>query len=185
MKYTCYTYISGCIHCMLVYIVLLTHWGRETHIRVGKLTIIASCNGLSPGRRQAIIWTNAGILLIGPLGTNFNEILIDIHTFSFKKMHLKMSSAKWRPFCLGLNVLTTQWYMNIHCKFTITCHDWTRISLMLPASGWFWSSYGTLLHVYRVTHMFMSPNMAMLFILRVRSIPGDTANRIYWAWMHK
>ena len=54
----------------------LTHWGRETHICVGKLTIIASDNGLSPGRRQAIIWTNAGILLIGPLGTNFNGILI-------------------------------------------------------------------------------------------------------------
>ena len=73
---------------------------------VGKWTIIASDNGLSPGRRQAIIWTNTGILLIGPLGTNFNEILIEIQTFSFKKMHLKMSSAKWRPFCLGLNVLT-------------------------------------------------------------------------------
>ena len=52
----------------------LTHWGRETHICVSKLTIIASDNGLSPGRRQAIIWTNVGILLIGPLGTNFNEI---------------------------------------------------------------------------------------------------------------
>ena len=76
-----------------------------THTCVGKLTIIASDNGLSPGRRQAIIWTNAGILLIGPLGTKFNGILIEIHTFSFKKMHLKMSSAKWRPFCLGLNVL--------------------------------------------------------------------------------
>ena len=76
-----------------------------THICVGKLTIIGSDNGLSPGRRQAIIWTNDGILLIGPLGTNFSEILIEIHTFSFKKMHLKMSSWKWRPFCLGLNVL--------------------------------------------------------------------------------
>ena len=82
----------------------LTHWGRVTHIFVSKLTIIGSDNGLSPGRRQAIIWTNAGILLIGPLGTNFNEILIEIHIISFKKMHLKMSSAKWRPFCLGLNV---------------------------------------------------------------------------------
>ena len=84
----------------------LTHRGRVTHICVGNLTIIGSDNGLSPGRRQAIIWTNAGILLIGPLGTNFSEILIDIHTFSFMKMHLKMSSAKWHPFCLGLNVLT-------------------------------------------------------------------------------
>ena len=83
----------------------LTHWGRVTHICVDKLTIIGSDNGLSPGRRQAIIWTNAGILLIGPLGTNFSENLIGIQTFSFKKMRLKVSSAKWRPFCLGLDVL--------------------------------------------------------------------------------
>ena len=85
---------------------VLTHWGRVTHICVGKLTILGSDNGLSSGRRQAIIWTNAGILLIGPLGTNFSEILIGIQTFSFKEMRLKMSSAKWRPFCLGLNELT-------------------------------------------------------------------------------
>ena len=84
----------------------LTHWGRVTHICVSKLTIIASDNGLSPGRRQAIIWTSAGILLIGPLWTNFSEILIGIQAFSFKKMYLKMSCAKWRPFCLGLNELT-------------------------------------------------------------------------------
>ena len=83
----------------------LTHWGRVTHICVVKLTITGSDNGLSPGRRQAIIWINAGILLIGPLGTNFSEILFGIQTSSFKKMHLKMSSAKWSPFYLGLNVL--------------------------------------------------------------------------------
>ena len=56
-------------------------------------------------RRQAIIWTNAGILLIGPLGTNSSEILIEILMFSSKIMRLKVSPAKWRPFCLGLNVL--------------------------------------------------------------------------------
>ena len=67
----------------------LTHWGRVTHICISNLTIIGSDNGLSPGRRQAIIWTNVGILLIGPLGTNFNEILIKIHTFSLKKINLK------------------------------------------------------------------------------------------------
>ena len=83
-----------------------THWGRVTHVCVSKQIIIGSDNGLSPGRRQAIIWTNAGIWLIPILGTNFNEILSKIHTFSLKKMHLKMSSGKWRPFCLGLNVLT-------------------------------------------------------------------------------
>ena len=85
-----------------------THWGRVTHICVGNLTTISSDNGLLPGRRQAITWTNVGILLIGPLGTNFSEILIGIQTFSFTKMHLKMSSAKWRPFCFGLNVLSAR-----------------------------------------------------------------------------
>ena len=95
--------ISGCMH--LLTILALTHWSRLTHICVSNLTIIGPDNGLSPGWRQAIIWTNAGILLIRPWGTNFSEILIGIQTFSFKKMHLKMLSAKWRPFSLGLNVL--------------------------------------------------------------------------------
>ena len=83
----------------------LTHWSRVAHICVSKVTIIGSDNDLSPGRRQAIIWTNAGILLIRPLGTNFNEMLIEILAFSFMKMRLKESSAKWHPFSLGLNVL--------------------------------------------------------------------------------
>ena len=61
------------------------HWGRVTHICVSKLNIICSDNGLSPGRRQAIIWTNAGMLLIGSLGTNFIEILIEILTFPSRK----------------------------------------------------------------------------------------------------
>ena len=85
---------------------LLTHWDRVTYICVSYLTIIGPDDGLSPGRRQVIIWNNAGILLIGPWGTNFSKIVIGIQTYSFKKMHLKMSSAKWRPFCLGLNVLS-------------------------------------------------------------------------------
>ena len=104
-----------------------------THICVTELTSIASDNGLSPGRRQAIIWTNAGILLIGPIGTNVNEILIAIHTFSFKKMHLKMSSAKWRPFCLGLNVLT----MMQNDEFRVAWHPsvyWSSSVLLFTGS---------------------------------------------------
>ena len=49
---------------------------------------------MSPGQRLAIILTNAGMMLICPLGTNFSEMLIVIRTISFKKMHLKLSSAK-------------------------------------------------------------------------------------------
>ena len=66
-----------------------------------KLTIIGSDNGLSPDRRQAIIWTNDGMLLIGPLGRNFSEIFIRIQTFSLNKIHLKMSSGKVGNFVLA------------------------------------------------------------------------------------
>ena len=103
-------------------LIWLPHWGRVTHICVSRLSIIGSDNGLSPDRRRTIIWTNAGILLIETLGTNFNEILIEIHTFSFNNIHLKMLSGKWRPFCLGLNVLkeivysvyTPYFYIGLH-----------------------------------------------------------------------
>ena len=109
-----------------LHVQLLTHWGQVTHICVGNLTIIGSDNGLSPGRRQAIIWTKAGISFIGPLGTNFSEILIEILTFSFKKMYLQVSSVKWRPFCLGLYVLKQNSRMSarLHAVLLINVHGY-------------------------------------------------------------
>ena len=92
---------------------VLTHWGGVTYIYLSKQTSIGSDNGLLPDRRQTIIWTSARILLTGPSGTDFSEILIKTHTFSFKKMHLKMSSGKWLPFCLSLNVLNS--VASSHC----------------------------------------------------------------------
>ena len=59
----------------------------EWHVCVSKFTISGSDDGLSPGRHQAIIWINTGILLIWALGTNCSGILIKIDRFSFKKMH--------------------------------------------------------------------------------------------------
>ena len=56
--------------------------GWVMHICVGTSTIIGSDNGLSPGRRQVIIWTNAGILLIRHLETNLSEFLIAIKHFN-------------------------------------------------------------------------------------------------------
>ena len=105
-----------------------------THICVSDLTIIGSNNGLSPGRRQAIIRTNVGILLIRPVGTNFSEIVFKILIFPFKKMRLKISSAKRRSFCLCLNVLiitrnwslggveviSKVWFLNTCCGLTRT-----------------------------------------------------------------
>ena len=65
------SFISKLLHACLAGVTngQLTHWGRATHIWVGDLIITGSDNGLSPGWCQAIIWSNAGILLIGPLGT--------------------------------------------------------------------------------------------------------------------
>ena len=63
--------------------------GKIKHLTWHDL-IIGSGNGLSPGQRQTIILTNAGILLIRILGTNFSESLSPIHTFSLKKMHLNI-----------------------------------------------------------------------------------------------
>ena len=72
----------------------LTHWGRVMHIWVSTLIIIGSDNGLSPGRCQAIIWTNAGILLIKTLGRNFNDILIETHIF-FSNSSSCLSNTSW------------------------------------------------------------------------------------------
>ena len=112
----------------------LTHWGRVTHICVSKLTIIGSDNGLSPDRRQAIIWTNAGRLLIRPYGTKFIKILIEILTFSFKKMRLKVTSAKRHPFSLGLNVLMHA-YIRAVLKFRYIITNWVS-SKRTPAYPW-------------------------------------------------
>ena len=107
---------NQCTHCIIVWFVILLllilsrkfRTLTETEWRiycVSKLKIIGSDNGLMPCRCQAIIWSNAGVLLIGPLGPNFSQNLMETNTLPFMKMHLKMSSGKWRPFCHGLNML--------------------------------------------------------------------------------
>ena len=78
-------------------------WWRHHGNSTEKICVVVSDNGMSPGRCRAIFWTNAVMLLIGPIRTNFVEILITIYIFSFKKMHLKLSLGNWRPFCLAIN----------------------------------------------------------------------------------
>ena len=86
--------------------IFLSHWSRvrDAYICLGNLTTNGSDNGLLPCRHQAIIWTNAGLLLTGPLGRNFSEILIELIYFYSRKRRFKMSSVKWRPCCVDLNV---------------------------------------------------------------------------------
>ena len=85
------------------------HSGQVTHICVGNLTIIGSGNGLSTGRRKAIIWAPDGILSIAPVGTKRSKVL----------------SAKWRPLCLSRNVLIRHVTNNIiftHISY-ICCYN--------------------------------------------------------------
>ena len=107
---------------------------------------IDSDNGLWPVQRQAIIWTNAGLLSIGPIGINFNEIWIKIENFSLMKTHLKMSPSKWWPFCKGADELTFSciimeggmwcqykpWY---HCERYVGLMFGHRYDLLSEVSG--------------------------------------------------
>ena len=90
--------------------------------------IIGSDNGLLPPQHHIIIWTNAGMLEIRPLRTNFNEISIEMQTFSLNKMLLKMSFGKRRPFCLSLNVLKRK-----HVTFMATIHTQLQACSLLPS----------------------------------------------------
>ena len=116
---------------------MLTHWGRVMHICVVELTVIGSDDGLSPGRRQAIIWTDVGISLTGPLGTNFIVILIRIQTFSFKKaledIVCEMASILSRPQCVDKKSLVL--------PLTCACWTWTAaVALITDTSSdkaWF------------------------------------------------
>ena len=85
-----------------------------------------------PDRRQAIIWTRAGILFIRSLGINFSEIFIHFHS---RKCIWKCLSAKCRPFCLGLNEiiwsnLSTDQNVYIFHWTLIVLHIWQNISYL-------------------------------------------------------
>ena len=117
-----------------------------TLICVNRLNIIGAGNGLSPGRRQINIWTNAGILL----NRNFSEIFSETRTFSRKSI--------WK-FCLGLNVLNRcNHAMNVdkvnvtitqHNRLHILWNDLQRFSDVCPFS-WFRSHWKFLVFVILV-----------------------------------
>ena len=133
---------------------------------VSNLIIIGSENGLSPCQHQAIIWTNTGILLIRPSGTNFSEILIEIHTFSFKTMHLKMSSGNWRPFCLGLNVLRDDMWPSQHSPFSKARREF----LWAPLSVSIFSSSARMLSLYAAKQI----QIPSLYFLWIDTIPSSS-----------
>ena len=76
----------------------LTHWGLVMH----------NCYWIGSSLVQILACHDYDDLLsTGRPGTNFSEIWVKTHQFSFKKMHLKMMTPKCQPFCLGVNVFTT------------------------------------------------------------------------------
>ena len=86
------------------------HWMRPsgTSMSPNWVIVIGSGDCFSPVWCQPIILTNDGLMIIAPVGVNFNGIVIKRQRFSLKKMHLKMS-AKWRPFCLGSICFHSLW----------------------------------------------------------------------------
>ena len=127
----------------------LNHWGRVTHICMGDLTIIGSDNGLTPGRRQAITWSNAVILLIGPSGTNLSEILIKIHTFqgnAYKTVVCKTAAILSQPQCVRLSsarllpIWSSKRLVNSLAPGRPRCHFKTAIFNFILLIGIFTSS---------------------------------------------
>ena len=122
----------------------LTHWGRVTHICVSDLTSIGSDNGLSPGRRQAIIRTNAGILLIRPLGTNFSDFFsrnsnIFIQEKAFESVVCEKAAILSRPQWINSSSPSAayihQWAESalVQCWLTVS---WTLGNIFYWSSNW-------------------------------------------------
>ena len=112
----------------------LTHLDWVMHVWISKWTIIGSAdNGLSPGRHQAIFWTNTGILSMGHLGTNFNEIslkksYIFIQENPFENVVWKMVAILSWPLLLQAFIFCTTYThmymcmcMYIHIYFYVRC----------------------------------------------------------------
>ena len=126
-----------------------THWGQVMPICVSKLIIIGSDIGLLPGRCQAIIWTNAGILSIGILVTNFCEILSGIHEFSSRKCiwkcHLLNGSNFVSASMYSLQFLRKrpkfQPFVYFFCDSKDLVHKWF-MSWLKSAENYCWSNFG-------------------------------------------
>ena len=146
-----------------------------TYICISNVTIIGSDNGLSPTRRHAIIWTNAGIVFIGPLGTDFGEFKIKIHIFLLIKMHLKMLSAKWWPFCLSLNVLNQCQLFVYWCPATNIDEICIKIHLRyLKFRKWLWILYTRYPHLtHKWAHLCLTRKARLICMSFINSsLPG-------------
>ena len=159
------------------------------HICVSNLTITGSDNGLSPDRRQAIIWTNDGLVLIEHLGTNLNEILIRIETSSFKKMHFKVSSGKWRPFCLSFNVSNVSSKSDICSTFTAVLLQTIFCYTVYPKKYAHGFCFAVLCCGYTLTDFPISTRLTSLALWQSNDCPSASKATLvnmdkYFMWIH-
>ena len=99
------------------------------------------------------MWTNDGILLIWPLGTNFSQIVFEVQTFSLKKMQFKMpSGGKCRPFCHGRNVLS----ICLHGEYCSSKWSAYPITETNPVPVYFISKFNDKMYwkMYKAEHLF-------------------------------
>ena len=160
-------------------------WGRVTHICVGKLTIIGSDNGLSPGRRQAIIWTNDGILLIGALETNFSEILIEIQTFSCWKKLFESVVCEMAAI-LSHELKTQQWINSLPCIFLFmfkvkSCSHWCSWILRKPIEDQTNCNWTWLIFISYILKWIWKVFWEMQFTVHFLSVWRFDWN-IWWLW---
>ena len=94
------------------------------HLCISKLGHHWSDNGLLPTQHQAIIWTNVGLLKIGPLETIFSEIWI--YSFVYTSGHCR----RWRS---RMEVKIMAGSLFVHCKiayfYSVTAEKWLIVSL--------------------------------------------------------
>ena len=117
---------------------------------------------------------NDGLLLIGPLGTTLSETLNEIHIFSSKKTHMKVSSVECRPFCLGLNVIFFELWMKKHIPSDKRFKGQSRHRLIWPrnlGSHWMWSIKTSFQRMvsWRRAHEFDRVNTTYLTIRELRN----------------
>ena len=141
------------------------HWGRVAHICVSKLTIIGSDNGLSPGRRQAIVWTNARILLIRPPKGRINNILalvqiklpwncnrnsnVFIQENALENVVCEMASISSRPQCVKWGCTVDHRLRSVRlCASNIACTPPQSVidkdMALCKERSWWWHGIETL-----------------------------------------
>ena len=157
------------------------------HICISELVSIALSNGLLPVRCQAITLINAGLLSTGLIGANFSEIWIKILTFSFQKMHLKMASVKWQPFCEERDefmLVTVRAYPGTDWKHHYQC---TIGETPQTHRGQSWSDHA---HMYQWKGSSLLCRCGYLFRARLLPEPNPTychldfGNQLCWIFLN-